>query len=188
MTHIIYFSKTSRRGPSSRYRIYQFLPILKAEGIHIKVNPFFDDFYFTIIEVKNSPLRFFLKIIYSLYSFSKRFFQLLKTRNSCVIVVEYQLFPYMPAFVEFFFLRISKKRYLEFDDAVYLSFLHKKKFDRILPFYTGIIAGNENLASFALKKNKNVVVHPTLIDAEKVIPKSSYAITGRVVIGWIGLA
>lgn len=188
MTQIIYFSKTSQRGPSSRYRIYQFLPLLESKGVYIKVNPLFDDFYFSIIEVRNLPLQFFLKTLYSLYRFSKRFFQLLKKVDSDVIVVEHQLFPYMPAFFEFFFIRRSKKRYLEFDDAVYLSFLHKKKFEKLLPFYTGIVAGNKILATFSLRKNKNVIVHPTLIDAEKTIPKSSYTIKGSVVIGWIGLA
>ncbi len=188
MAKIVFFSKTSPRGPSSRYRIYQYLPLLKARGIEAEVKPLFDDFYFKIIEVKSGIVRVILKTFYSLYSFIKRIFQLFAADKSNIAVVEHQLFPYIPAFLELIFINYFHKRYVEFDDAVYLTFLHKKKFEKMLPAYNGVIAGNKNLASFALRKNQDVVIHPTLIDVEKASPKKDYAISGKAVIGWIGLA
>ncbi|RMF97187.1 MAG: glycosyltransferase [Candidatus Schekmanbacteria bacterium] len=189
MNHIIYyFSKTSAIGPSSRYRIYQFLPLLEAKKINIHISPLFGDFYFKIIQIKNKPLKIFIKTIYSIYSFTKRFLHLLKIDKSTSVVIEHQLFPYLPAFIEIPFIKRAKYVFLEFDDAIYLTFLHRKKFEKLLPLYNGVIAGNKNLAEFAQRRNKNVLIHPTLIDDERVVVKRDYRIKDKVVIGWIGLS
>lgn len=187
MAQIIYFSKTNATGPSSRYRIYQFLPLLEKKGISVKVSPLFGETYFKILAVKNNALRFFLKSLYTGFRFFLRLIELVNVSTYSGVIVEHQIFPYLPAFMESFFLKGKKNIYLEFDDAIYLTPFHGRKMMKLLPLYSGIIAGNSNLAQYANRYNKRVLVHPTLIDTSKYRLKEDYSTKDKIVIGWIGL-
>ena len=42
---ILYLTKYSRNGASSRLRSYQYFPLLEKEGLLVTVKPFFDEDY-----------------------------------------------------------------------------------------------------------------------------------------------
>ncbi|MFZ1504567.1 MAG: hypothetical protein WAS50_15510, partial [Nitrospira sp.] len=63
---VTYFSKSSIVGPSSRYRVYQFLPHFQAAGIDCRVDPLFGETYFSILKVQPAALRTLFKIPYVL--------------------------------------------------------------------------------------------------------------------------
>ena len=54
----------------------------------------------------------------------------------------------------------------------------------ILPLSTHVTAGNQYLADFALKYNKNVSVIPSTIDCTKYKPVKE--VRDKVIIGWVG--
>ena len=71
---VLYLSKYSSIGPSSRYRIYQYLPYLAKYGIEVDIRPLLKDAYFKIIEIDNLTLKNLLKTFYALYRYLIRLF------------------------------------------------------------------------------------------------------------------
>ena len=76
--------------------------------------------------------------------------------------------------------------YYEYDDAIYMTPLHKEKLELTLKLAKGVIVGNPWLAAWARSYNKNVHIVPTVVDTEKLQPKSDYSLKKPVRIGWIG--
>ncbi len=190
---VTYFSKSSIIGPSSRYRVFQFLPHLDAHGIECKVDPLFDETYFKILAVRLAPLRTLLKVPYVVARFLKRLGTLLVLGGRDLIVIEGQLFPYMPSLAE----RLLQWRYrvvIELDDAIYLTHGHKKKMPQMLSMSTGAIVGNEQLASYAQQFSPRVYVVPTVVDTKRFVPggQRSYIPVDHsaesITIVWMGLA
>jgi hypothetical protein len=67
---VIYLTKYSRNGASSRLRSYQFFPFLEKEGIDITVRPFFDEDYLNHLYAKKKIAKFKL----AKYYFQRFFF------------------------------------------------------------------------------------------------------------------
>ena len=125
---VTYFSKSSIIGPSSRYRVFQFLPHLDAQGIECKVDPLFDETYFKILAVRHgSAFRALLKVPYVVARFLKRLGTLLVLSGRDLIVIEGQLFPYLPPLAERTLLWWRYRVVIEMDDAIYLTHGHEKK-------------------------------------------------------------
>lgn len=185
---LLYFSKTSFIGPSSRYRIYQYIPYLREAGIEVTVCPLFREGWFQILDMHPCGLRLLAKAIYSSVRFMVRLRDLLKVRECDLYVFEHQAFPYLPAFLERMSKRINPNMVLEFDDAIFLTFLHGRKIPRLIRMSKHVIVGNSYLQDYALKFNPNVTVIPTVIDTKRYRPREQYEFRGKPVIGWVGLA
>ncbi len=185
---LLYFSKTSFIGPSSRYRIYQYIPYLQQAGIEITVCPLFREGWFRILDLPHGPLRIIAKALYSSSSLLVRIKDLLKVGSYDLYVLEHQAFPYLPAFLERVAKGINPNMVLEFDDAIFLTFLHGKKIPRLIQMSKHVIVGNNYLRDYALRFNPNVTVVPTVVDTGRYRPKENYRHKGRLIIGWVGLA
>jgi glycosyltransferase involved in cell wall biosynthesis len=177
---VAYFSKYNSRGPSSRYRIYQFLPQFRSTGFDVRVFPLFDDEYFKILK-EPEPSQSIKKTAYTPIRFRRRRAELREVRSD-LIIIEQQLFPYMPISVEKRYL--PERFLLEFDDAIYLT--HPKKLPELIRRAACVIAGNRTLAEYAEEFNANVVVIPSVLDASKFCPIPKMP-TGKTIIGWTGL-
>ena len=184
---VLYLSKTSEIGPSSRYRIYQYIPYLEKNGINCEVRPLLKKNYFRIIEFDNSFLRMIFKALYSAYRFFVRLYDIRDVKRFNLIIIEHQIFPYLPSSLEYLVKKLNRNMVIEFDDAIYLTFLHRKKMENILKLSKGVFVGNEFLKNYALKYNPNIHVIPTVIDMEKYKPKIDCS-KDKIIIGWIGLA
>ncbi|HEX4876594.1 MAG TPA: glycosyltransferase [Chitinophagaceae bacterium] len=83
----------------------------------------------------------------------------------------------------FFERKLSKPFVFDFDDAVWLndkesSLIHALKKAAM------VFAGNEYLAAYAIKHNRNTLIIPTVIDPEFLYPINT--IKEDFIIGWIG--
>lgn len=191
---VVYFSKSSRIGPSSRYRIYQFLPFLHATGIDCTIHPLWGDRYFRLLEIPQTGVRIFLKSLYVVTSYSRRIWQLLGLGRADLVVIEGQLFPYMIAFAERALARLGYRFVIELDDAIYLTWGHRRKISALLAMASGTIVGNGVLAQYAKRYTDQVFVIPTVVDTQRFIPVQrgaqsvSAAIDKPVTVVWIGLA
>lgn len=191
---VTYFSKSSIIGPSSRYRVFQFLPHFQAAGIDCRVNPLFGETYFSILNVRSCALRTLLKIPYALACFLQRLWMLLTLGRRDLIVIEGQLFPYAPPLAERLLRWCRYRVAIEMDDAIYLTPGHQKKMPALLSMTTGAIVGNDRLAAYAKQFSSRVCVVPTVVDTERFKPDStrstgSYAQNSdAITIVWIGLA
>lgn len=191
---VTYFSKSSSIGPSSRYRVFQFLPHFQEAGIDCRVEPLFGATYFSILQLRSSLLQTCLKIPYVLARFLKRIGTLLTLGRRDLIVIEGQLFPYAPPLIERLLRWLQYRLVIEMDDAIYLTPGHEQKMPVLLTMATGVIVGNDRLAAYAEQFSSHVTVVPTVVDTERFAPQPvrTTGIRGRndetITIVWIGLA
>jgi glycosyltransferase involved in cell wall biosynthesis len=191
---IVYFSKSSEEGPSSRYRIYQFLPYLEKAGIHCSIRPLMGPTYFTLLEVRNAALRTIGKTVYVGARFLRRFWDLVRIGRPDIVVIEGQLFPYWPPWVERVLVLLGKRIVLEFDDAIYLTRFHRRKMPALLKMSAATIVGNATLLEYARRNAAEVTVIPTVVDTERFTPQAGISgnategLDGPITIVWIGLA
>jgi glycosyltransferase involved in cell wall biosynthesis len=185
---LLYFSKTSFIGPSSRYRIYQYIPSLHDAGIEVTVAPLFSETWFQILNLRWRPLRAAAKAFYSFTRLFARIKDIVKVGHYDLYCFEHQAFPYIPAFLEKLTTMINHHMLLEFDDAIFLTPLHGKKIPKLITMSEHVIVGNGYLKDYALKFTPHVSVIPTVVDTERYTPKQEYRLEGKVTVGWIGLA
>lgn len=188
---LLLFSKYPRMGASSRLRTLQYLPPLADEGIEVTVSSLFDDEYLTELYVKGhrSKLR-------SLMLYLKRLFVLLTVFRYDVLWIEYEVFPYLPAFAERLLRLLGKPYVVDFDDAVFHNYdrsrsrliraLLGNKIDAVMRNAACVVAGNEYLASRARKAGANRIERiPTVVDSERYQCRKRDQ-TKNLIIGWIG--
>lgn len=191
---VIYFSKSSVCGPSSRYRIYQFLPHLQAAGIECSVKPLLAEWYFSLLEIQNPLFRVLGKVIYVGMRFLKRAWDLSTLGRPDLIVIEGQLFPYCPPWAEELLKWVGERLVFEYDDAIYLTRLHQRKIPALMQLSSDVVVGNNGLAKYAKQFASSVTVIPTVVDTSRFKPKAvDHASTPverpqRINIVWIGLA
>jgi glycosyltransferase involved in cell wall biosynthesis len=191
---ILMFPRYGRLGASSRLRLYQYLPRLRAAGVEADVSPLFSNAY---VENLQKGVRAARQII---QSYSRRLYSVLGSKDYDLLWIEKECWPWVPAWIERLLLSSGIPIVLDYDDAVFHDFdLHRralvrqllgKKHRRLMCHAELVVAGNEYLADFARKAGaKDVEILPTAIDldrypqgAEEVNNEASR--TSRVV--WIG--
>lgn len=191
---VVYFTKTSEVGPASRYRVYQFLPWLQQAGISYSIRPLFGSTYFSLLEIRPQIISTIARALYAAVRGIQRLWDLATMGKPDLIVVEGQLLPYCPSWIERILARRGHRLAVEFDDAIYLTRFHEKKMPQLLKISTAAIVGNRTLAKYAQRFTSSVRVIPTVVDTERFVPlqASTVALPGETVnavtIVWIGLA
>jgi hypothetical protein len=189
---IIYFTKYTEKGPSSRYRSYQYIDYLK-DDFDLVFLPFFNDEY--IKNLYSNRKRDYIEI---LKCYIKRFFLVFKYLWSReIIFIEYELFPFFPPFFEYLLSRTNVKFILDYDDAIFHNYdqhdsklvkmLFKNKISNISRNANLIITGSPYLTEYFKKFNDNVIEIPTSIILSKYNSQGRQKASSVVSsIGWIG--
>lgn len=187
---VLYLTKYTRKGASSRLRSFQYFPLLEQEGFTITVAPLFSDAYLERLYTGKST------VLEALKGYWRRFLILFTVFRYDVIVIEKELFPYLPAFAERLLRLFGKKYVVDYDDAIFhnydlhpnkaIRFFLKDKIDVVMRLSETVIAGNAYLADRARKAGaKQVNIIPTVIDSNRYAVKPEHSGT-KTVIGWIG--
>jgi len=182
-------------GPSNRFRVEQYLPLLAEAGIKFDVKPFFSIAFYRILYRKG---KFFKKIFFFFLLTFRRIADLALAAKYDLVFVHREAYPFT-CILEKFFRYLTKKMIYDFDDALFLpnvsdsnkliGFLkNTSKPVEMIKMSNTVIAGNNFLKDFAARFNKNVSVIPTPIDTVKFSPAGGKAAGRNVVIGWIGSA
>lgn len=166
---VLFLTKYYYEGPSSRYRSYNYKSFFENENIEVTYKPLFFDGYVTKLYKKERNSK--IKV---LYSFIKRFiFLIFKAKNYDHLVIEKELFPYVPYWVEKILL--SKKNYsLDFDDNPkyrykknkILNFIFGDKIDLLVSKAKFVTVGNKWYYE-DFSNNHHFVYLPTVIDITK---------------------
>lgn len=187
---ILYLTKYSRMGGSSRMRSYQYFPFLEKQGMNITVKPLFGDRYLSLLYSSGNPIQF------AVLGYIKRFFVLFTVFRYERIVIEKELFPYLPATFEILLSFFGVKYIVDYDDAIFhnydksssklIRFFLSNKIDKVIKYSGKVIVGNSYLHDRASDAGgKNISILPTVVDFERYSLKThSEKIT--VNIGWIG--
>ena len=174
--HIGIFTRYSRLGASSRLRAIACCESLPGATL----NHLFGEKY--LRKLYATGKRPFFPAAAGML---KRFFSLFFLPRQ--LVIEYELLPYAPWWVEKFFLR--RRRYvLDFDDAVWEKYRRipwlRNKFRHLISHAAGVICANHFILKEVSKYNSAVVLIPTPVDLpalpSKVVKPEVFTV------GWIG--
>ena len=181
-------------GPSTRYRVEQYLPFLREHGLEIDVARFIasSDFYNAMFQ----PGRQLRKVTYVAWRMMRRFWDALRARRYDVILIQREAMPYGPPLIERMLIRSGVPIVFDFDDAIYLRrssevnrrlawLKQPEKTAEIISHSAHVIAGNRILAEYARRFNTAVSIIPTPLDLTRyTIRPAKQAET--VNIGWVG--
>lgn len=189
---LLFLSKYARSGASSRYRCFQYLPFLEQSGLTCEVSPLFDDAYLDNRYRSGSGSK--IDIVRACL---RRIRALIKARGYGLIVIEYELLPYVPALFERVLGWLGVRYVVDYDDALFHQYdRHRnplvrwvlgRKIAVVMRYAEVVVAGNTYLADYARQAGaKRVEVIPTVIDLERYSIADFKKNDGRVTIGWIG--
>ncbi|PWS28190.1 hypothetical protein DHW03_11615 [Pedobacter yonginense] len=188
---IVFFTKYTSKGPSSRYRTFQYIPYYRKE-YEIKTIPFFSDHYLTQLFSNKSSSLFYL--------FSRvllRIFQVLfKISKKDLVVIEYELIPFFPPLLEYYLKLRGIKFILDYDDAIFHNYdksrhqlvqkLFGKKIPTIMKIATHITTGSPYLTAYAKLYNNSVTEIPTSVSNSRYMFENEYVENDILNIGWVG--
>lgn len=187
---ILFFTSYSIKGPSSRYRIYNYIKIYSQNSIKCGISYFWGEFYFKrIIFEKNKYLKLIYLSFYYPFCLMQRYFNLVRAPFYDVIHIERDFCPGFPPIGEKIISKVLKKKIVyEFDDAVYLTSKPKGKIEKVLKISSAIIAGNDILEDYAKAFCLKTIMIPTSIDVEKYseCKQNTKKANDAIIIGWIG--
>lgn len=191
---IIFFTKYTYAGPSSRYRSFQYFSWFKHQGIEIINKPFFTTEY--IEALYGNGKRSLLGII---PRFIQRFFQVLFLKEYDIIFIEYELFPYTPLWIEKLLLKGKKNIIFDYDDAIFhnydrpgntlVNWLCEGKIFKLVPLAKAVITGSPYLSQKLGPYAAQTVEIPTSIEFaryEQALQKIERKDNKTFRIGWIG--
>ena len=188
MIEVLALALYGDRAASTRYRLEQYIPRLRDDGIHLRVAPLLGNEY-----IKSTFARKKYGAIKLVNHYMARAVTLARRRDYDIVVIQGELFPLVPGGIE---ARLVRVPYIyDFDDAYFLkyrqerfrrvSFLLKEKFTPVISRAAAVLAGNRYLADYAKKLNVATTFLPTVVDTDRYahLPSKRDDI---FTVGWIG--
>lgn len=198
---ILGLSLFGRKGASSRYRIYQYIPLLEEKGIEITVFPLINDSSYDVflgIKKVNPAIRPFLRLFLVAAAMIKRFFHIFKAGSYDVVYIQKDVLPSLYLFILKF---LNRNIIFDLDDALFenhatvkpsffsvdnLFFkLRKINLIEVLKSAKAVTVTVPYLAEYVKPFNANVHVITGPINCELYKPVYKMR-KNKTVIGWIG--
>lgn len=180
------------RSPSQRFRIEQYIPFLEHHGYSFTYSYLLDE---KDDKIFYQPGHYLGKLGIVVASIAKRVSEIAKASSYDLVFVQREAFMLGTAFFE---SAIGGKAPMifDFDDSIWLQNVSESnrklaflkdasKTSKIIEKAALVFAGNDYLASYARKFNRNTVVIPTTIETDKYVKGGSNGV-GQVCIGWTG--
>lgn len=180
-------------GPSSRFRVYQYAPFLRAHGVDVVVRPFVPS---SLLRIAFEPGHVPTKALGLGWASFRRCLDLARARRFDVVFIHREAFPFGPPVFEALFKRLGRRMVFDFDDSIFLrSRIFANVWDRwkdvrkplrMLRMADLVVVGNDYLARQARRLARRVAVLPTVVDTEHYQSRRPHAGDGPPVVGWIG--
>lgn len=182
-------------GPSSRFRVYQYLPYLNAHGVHTCVRPLVSSQQVQALYQQGGTAK---KLGLTLYAALNRSLDTLRARSFDIVYILREAFPFGPAWFEQA-IAAGKRLVYDFDDAIWLpTAVHNNPLDRfrdwnkpaqLVARAQHVVVGSEHLAAFARPHSRSpesVTIIPTVVDAAAYGQGCAQKAKGALTIGWVG--
>lgn len=186
--NILLLTKYGSEGASSRYRFYNYTSYFDKSGFNYYFKPLLDNNY--VLDLyKNRKIK---TLIMSFFSVLKRMiFLLFCLKKYDLIIIEKELFPNLPYFIESFLLK-SKPYALDFDDYIATSYKENKykslflenKIQKLVKNAKFVTVGNHWY--FKEFKSNNLDYLPTVVNLDNYAKEKQYDSTDKITIVWIG--
>lgn len=175
---------------SSRMRSYQYFLYLEKEGMQVTVKPFFDDAYLKDFYAGKKNISAVLK------SYVKRVGVLFSVFSYDRVVIEKEIFPFLPALAERMLKLLGIQYIVDYDDAIFHNYDQSSnpiiknflgnKIAKVMRLSGTVVAGNQYLADYAARSGaKKIEIIPTVIDLERY-PVKQNTDADQCIVGWIG--
>jgi glycosyltransferase involved in cell wall biosynthesis len=182
-------------GPSTRFRIHQFLPALEAAGIEHQVRPFLSSRLAPQVYAQGCLSR---KLAITAWGAAQRLADVARSARVDLVYVLREAFPIGPPVLETAMASAAGRLVYDFDDAIWIKAInYENPLDRfrdwsrpakLISISHRVVCGSEVLADYARQHAADpdrVVVIPTVVDTRTFIPNRRPP-DGTVVVGWIG--
>lgn len=188
---ILLLPRYPQLGPSSRLRMYQFIPWLEAAGATVIDQPFFDDAYLNAYFGQGVKSR-----RATISAFRRRFRSVGSWPDVDLLWIEKELFPFLPARFEALARKSGRPYVVDYDDALFHNYdesrnplvreLLSNKLDGLIRNAALITAGNRYLADYAQAHGaRKVALIPTVVDPDRY-PVRAPSKDPMLRVGWIG--
>ncbi|MDD4856732.1 MAG: glycosyltransferase family 4 protein [Candidatus Krumholzibacteria bacterium] len=169
---LLILAKYGRSGPSSRYRILQYIPYLESHGFSCTVQSLHSkDYLETVFSGRGKSGLYYAGRLLARAQASAR-----ATHYSAVFVQK-ELAPYLPPCLELMLSMMRSKVVYDIDDAIFLQYgesrnflvrlLLGRKIETAIRRSTVVLAGNSFLKEYAARYNRRTVYFPTVVDTSK---------------------
>jgi len=189
--NVLLLSRYGNLGASSRIRSYQFLPFLRERCIEVTLAPLLSDDYLEDLYAGKRPRLFSI-----LAAYLRRIGALLRSKKFDLLWIEYELFPWLPGWLESLVLSKGTPCLVDYDDAIFHRYdrhpnllvrqMLDHKIDSVMRHASTVVVGNEYLRNHAIQAGaQRVEILPTSIDLTRY-PSPTLACNETFTIGWIG--
>lgn len=188
---LLILSRYDTLGASSRLRSLQYIPYLRKAGIHVDYSALFSN---TMLKRRYVSRNYRLQDL--IVSYWCRFRTLLQVQNYDLIIIQKEVLPWLPSWIERFLLK--KTHYiLDFDDAqfhkyddhysAFIRYFYSAKFDRLIARSRLVIAGNKYISGRCKSADARwIEIIPTVVDLDRYVPKQIYSGHKVLKIVWVG--
>ena len=194
--------------PSSRLRVYQYLPHLKKHGIEGTALPALPEPWFSRFYYSRSK---WVRGAQYLAEFFRNLWRVLESRRYDLVYVQKGILTTNVRFQENFLKKFSRRFVFDLDDEVYGNLIVEFRWpflrrlqdphqtEKLSSLSRAVVAGNRHLRDLALRYNPRVFVIPTPVDTDRFRPAlpltPSLSPLGRgedegkreIVLGWMGI-
>ena len=191
---VLFLTKYPYQGASSRYRVYQYLPHLKAAGFDYQVSSFMSE---EMYQASFSHGRSLYKIWLTLLAVCRRLWLLRRWRDYDVIYMQRELFPGPLLWVERWLRLRGARLIFDYDDALFIP--KSSQFNPLAGLLKGagktlsifrlshcVVAGNNYLRDVAARYCERAVTLEVAEDTHRIKQRPPYADSPEFVIGWLG--
>jgi glycosyltransferase involved in cell wall biosynthesis len=184
-----------KEAASQRYRFEHYLPYLERKGIEYSYKPFLGDSTWKIFFKPGNAMK---KISGLASGYLRRCLLMFTIGRYNYVYIHREAAPIGPPVFEWIISHLFRKKIIyDFDDAIWIPFSSQhnkmgkwlrwfKKVRTICKWSYKVSVGNEYLADFARRYNKNVIVVPTVVNTESIHNRLQEHVTDHPVIGWTG--
>ncbi|WP_017942175.1 MULTISPECIES: glycosyltransferase family 4 protein [unclassified Thioalkalivibrio] len=187
---VLLLSRYGDLGASSRVRYLQYLGDFQERGWTVEISPLFSNAYLQALYAGRGRFRETVR------GYLRRLYALLRARKFDVLIIEKELFPFLPAWFERVLAQLNVPYVVDYDDALFHRYdLHRRavvrgllgrKIDAVMRHSALVIAGNEYLADRARAAGaQRIEIIPTVVDTDRYQAAAKRA-EGPLVVGWIG--
>lgn len=187
---VLLLTRYSRMGASSRLRSFQYLPWLAEAGMTVDTQALFDDSYLRRLYAEGRTA--WGRV---LAGYLERLARLFEARQYELLILEKELFPWLPALGERLLQGLGVPFVVDYDDAIFhqyelsrnpLKRLLANKIDRVMAAASVVVCGNDYLADRARAAGaRQVATIPTSVNLTRYplrLPRPS----AMVRVGWVG--
>lgn len=178
-------------GASSRLRMMQYLPALRAAGMEVDVAPMLDDDYVRGLYAGAVPKWSVVR------SYGRRLRRLRALHRYDLAWLQREACPWLPGWLELALLGRSTPLAVDYDDAVFhrydahgsrwVRLLLGNKIDRVMARADLVTAGNDYLAARARAAgSRRIEWLPTVVDLDRYPEAAPLRVGPPLVVGWIG--